>query len=329
MAVVTSAVIAAGATAYSAYSSSQANKAQMKAQQQLMAGAQGNAGAIFGSIPEPVDYTPLYQSDPGYRGIAKDTIEGDRQNLGSASALTAGINKAISKQAKNRVLGWDPTFIGAMGRLQQTRNSTLAGYLPYEDALGIAGNRGALANDLGNAGGSNPQIAADLGLKRLDLMTGTGVNLASAISDILNQVDPIARHATPQDYLLRPSETVPWAIQENQFGATFQQQENAIAAMADPAAAGLFNMAAFNSGFAGQSQRDNAQMAKAIASAAGGIAGAYGASSGGGAGYGQMASAGSSYMSQAPQGGATYQAPASWSSTDYTTHGVSQRPAGI
>lgn len=327
MAVVTSAVIAAGAKAHGAYATSKANKAQAQAQQGLYNSAQGNAGAIFGSIPEPVEYNPLFKSDPGYGNIAAETLAGSRRNLPSASALTAGINKAITAQAQGRINAWDPTFVGAMSKLQANRNAALSGYLPYEDALSIAGDRGALSNDLGNAGGGGPQIAADLGLKRMDLMNNVGPNLSASISDILNQIDPIARHATPQDYLLAPSQTVPWAIQENQFGATFQQQENAIAAMANPAAAGLFNMQAFNAGFAGQSQRSNAQMASAIASGIGGIASAYGA--GGGGGYASMAGASGNYMASAPAGGQTYQAPAAWSSASYQSRPISQRPAGI
>jgi hypothetical protein len=326
MAVVTSAVIAAGATAYSAYSSSQANKAQAGAQQGLMGQAQGNAGAIFGSIPEPVQFNPMFQQDPGYGRLAMDTIKAGQSNVGDASTLTSAINRTISAQARQRVRGWDPTFAGALSKLQANRNQALSGYLPYEDAMGIVGNRGGMANDLGNAGGSSPQIAADLGMSRLDLMTGTGANLATTITNILDQVDPISRHASPQDYLLSPSQTVPWAIQENQFGAQFQAQQNAIAAMADPSAAGLFNMQSFNAGFAGQSQRNNAQMASAIASGVSGIAGAYG---GGGGGYGRVAGAAGNYMASAPVGGATYQAPAAWSSGGYQPHSVSARPAGI
>lgn len=324
MAVVTSAVIAAGATAYSAYSTSQANKAQARAAQGLYGQAQGNAGAIFGERPELVEYTPLFKSDPGYRQLAADTIDGSRANAGRASALTDAINKAITKQAQGRINSWDPTFVGAMAQLQRNRNMALNGVLPASDVMSITGDRGKLANDLGYAGGSGPQIAADLGLKQLDLQTNVGPNLAARITEILNQVDPIGRHATPQDYLLSPSQTVPWAIQENQFGAEFQSQQNLIAAAADPAAAGLFNLQAFNSGFAGQGANDNAAMARAIASGIGGIASAYGSRSS----FGGSGSASGNYMASAPAAGATYQAPASWSA-GYAGHNVSQRPAGI
>lgn len=324
MAVVTSAVIAAGASAYGAYSSSQANKAQAQAAQGMYGQAQGNAGAIFGTKPKLVKYNPFFKSDPGYKNLATATIEGSFANRNKAADLTGAINKAITKQAQGRMNSWDPTFMGAMSILERNRNMALNGVLPAGDVMSIAGDRGKLANDLGYAGGSGPQIAADLGLKQLDLQTNVGASLAAQITNILNQVDPIGRHASPENYLLSPQQTVPWAIQESQFAAEFKQQQNLIKAAADPAAAGLFNMQAFNAGFAGQGSRDNAAMANAIAQGIGGIAGAFG-----GGGYGSVAGAAGNYMASSPAAGATYQAPASWSSPSYQPHSVSATPAGI
>ncbi len=168
--------------------------------------------------------------------------------------------------------------MGAMSTLQRTRNQTLKGHLPYEDALSITSDRNRLANDLGNAGGAGGQVAADLGLKRLDLMTNVGPGLTSSIVDILNGVDPISRHSTPQDYLIAPKEAVPWAIADNQFGAQFnmtgQLTQAYLDAAPNPAAQGMLNLQAFQAGFGGGAAGGGGQNAAMIGqafSALGGI----------------------------------------------------------
>lgn len=250
-------LLAGGAGVASAIGASSAAKKQKSNLADLVKQASGNAEAIFGSKPEfeSVDYTPLYESDPGYRGIVADILSGDQANLPAAAQLSGDINKAISKSSLDRIQGWDPSFMGALNTLYSTRNQTLKGRLPYEDALAITSDRTRLANDLGMAGGAGPQIAADLGLKRLDLMTNVGPNLAGSIAQLLNTVDPIQRHSTPENFLLLPSQGVPMAIQENQFSSTFDFQQNLeeafFNAMPDPAAQGLFNLQAFQAGFGG------------------------------------------------------------------------------
>lgn len=316
MAIVTSAVIAAGA---SVYGTMEANK-RAKSAQNALADAQGNANDIFGTRPKLAKYKALYKGDPGYKNLATATIEGSFGNQKKAADLTGAINKSITKQAQGRIKSWDPTFLGAMSQLERNRNMALNGVLPAGDVMSISGDRGKLANDLGYAGGSGPQIAADLGLKQLDLQTNVGAGLAAQISNILNQVDPIGRHASPESYLLSPQQTVPWAIQESQFAAEFKQQQNFIAAGANPAAAGAFNMQAFQAGLQGGGGNGNAALIGAVASGIGGIASAYSGAYGAGS---------QNYMASGPAAGATYQAPASWSSPSYQSHSISQTPAGI
>jgi hypothetical protein len=236
------------------------SRAQRQRQNQfgdLLKQAQGNSADLFGTRPEftPVDYTPLYLSDPGYRQLAGDVIAGDLENLPAASQLSAGINKAITASSRERIEGWDPSFQGAMDTLYSSRNDVLKGRLPYSDALAITADRGRLANDLGMSGGAGPQIAADLGMKRLDLMTNVGPSLTSSIASILNTVDPIQRHTTPAQYLLEPSQIVPIAAHENQFAATFGLQQALESAMfdalPDPGAQGLFNLQMAQAGMSG------------------------------------------------------------------------------
>jgi len=312
----------------------QANQA--KKDQQAAMGAAGQYPNAFGQIPEfePVDYTPLYESDPGYETAVRQVIDGNRRNVGAASVLTGKINQSISKQAKARIEGYDPSFFGNLATIYNTRNATSAGYLPYSDALAMTADQTRLAGDLGNAGGASPQIAADLGLKRTQLMTETGPNLQALVTNILNQVDPISRHATPQDYLIRPDQAVPWMINENQFGATFDFNQNmqmaAISGMADPAQAGALNMQMFQAGLGGGSGGGGggsgsgvnyAQIAQALGSAYG----AYAGSGGGGATTYNMnsgpAASQQSYYNPSTQ---SYYNPNLTGGTN-----ISQRPAGV
>lgn len=219
--------------------------------------AQQNPAGIFGTTPQysPVDYTPLYQSDPGYAKTVNDVLKGDIYNLKPASDLTSQINAATTKDAMSRITSWDPSFLSSLNQLSANTNAALQGHLPYSDALQIAGGQGQLANTLGNAGGSAPQTAADLGLTRSSLMNQTGPGLLSQITSILNGVDPVSNQVNASSFLLSPSQGVQSAIGENQFGANFNMSQNlqeaAFGAMPDPQAQGLFNLASLQAGQTG------------------------------------------------------------------------------
>jgi len=266
--------VSVAATGYGVYQSHQARK-----DQQAAMGAMGQYPGAYGQIPEftPVDYTPLYESDPGYGNAVGQVIGGNRNNLKAASKLTGRINESISEQARTRIEGFDPSFFGNLATIYNTRNATSAGYLPYSDALAMTADQTRLAGDLGNAGGASPQIAADLGLKRTQLMTETGPNLQALVTNILNQVDPISRHATPQDYLIRPDQAVPCMIGENQFGAEFDFKQNSLMAsisgMADPAQAGALNMQMFQAGMGGGGGANFGQIAQSVGMLGGALGG--------------------------------------------------------
>lgn len=273
IAAVASVAISAGSAAYGISAQKKAAKKQQRAMEGL-----GDLGGyspeeIWGTKPEFEfeEYETLESKDPGYGGIVGRILAGNQGNLPAASGLSSGINQAISAATRQRITGWDPSFMGAMSTLQKTRNQTLKGRLPYEDALAITADRNRLANDLGNAGGAGGQVAADLGLKRLDLMTNVGPGLTASIVNILNGVDPVTRHTTPKDFLIEPREAVPWAIADNQFGAQFnmtgQLTESYLSAAPDPAAQGMLNLKAFQAGFGGGVPGTGAQTAAVIGQA--------------------------------------------------------------
>ena len=263
-------VVSAGVAAYNGYE----NRKQARQQaQQLQDQAKQNAAGIFGT---PIDfqapeYTPLYISDPGYRGIVADTIAGDQANLPAASQLSADINKAITASAKDRATSWDAGFIGSLNALGHNADAALQGQLPYDDALSIVANRGRLAADLGYAGGSGPQTAADLGKTRTSLMTEVGPNLLSGLASIMNAVDPISRHTTPENFTLSPAQAVTSAIGENQFAASYGLQagleQATLNALPNPQAQGQFNLSALLAGLNGSNNSAGAATAQALGQA--------------------------------------------------------------
>jgi len=279
---------------------------------------------IFGEKVEPVSYTPLEQTDPGYRATAGRVISGNQKNLTKASKLSADTNLAISKASKTRAEGWDPTLMASLSQLYQNRNNALAGNVPYTDAMRAMAGRSRQANDMGNAGGSGHQTAADLGLMQMDIQN-QGAQLSGTIQQILNGIDPIGRHTTPESYQVNVGQAIQTSVMDNQFGAQFQAQQNAIAAMADPVQAGMYNQQMFMAGLNGQRgpmpQGPNGlQMFGAVAGSLGQVAGAFAAQPSSQPNY-----SGPSYQ----PGGQAYNAATTPLPSTYTPHTLSQRPPGL
>lgn len=282
-------VAAAGASAYG-YAQQQKNKKQL-------AGAAANGAYGFRPIYEPVEYNPLYEDDPGYAQLAGDTIRGNLGNLPTILELVRQTNKGVAEQYRNRAEGMYPGLQGDFAQQQRNTSMQLRGELPFEDVRGIIGDTTERQSLLGNFN-SSPQVAADLGLTRLQVMQG-GQQALGANVGLMEALYPVQAVELPQKSFLYPSQTVPWAIGENQFNYTADAAERTLEmqvnASADPAAAAQANMAALQmgmqqggGGYGGQAQQ--------LGASAGQIASAFG-----GGAYGQNA-----YQPYNPQGGYTW-----------------------
>lgn len=197
-----------------------------------------------GRRPDPVTYTPLSSSDPGYYQQMKQVLEANTRNSGRAKTLSQAISRAITSVMKDRVQAFDPLFLQTLKKAGQNANMMTSGQLPYQDALDIVSGQGNLAPLMGTAGGRRPQTYRDLGLSRLQLMSQGGPQLLAQVTDIIGAVDPVQlrQGALPQNYMLTPAQTVPMNVQQNQYGAQFQQGQNFLAAMPDPLMATRLNM---------------------------------------------------------------------------------------
>lgn len=280
-----------------------ASNKQQKAQERLARDAQAQQDKLFGNRPEfeAPEYNPIYQQDPGYAGLVRQIINGNRSNVGAAGRLSAGVNQRITKAARDRISTWDPTFQDSIGQMASNRDAANAGVMPYSDVQQIAGARGRAAGDFGYAGGAGPQTARDLGMTRSQLMLQQGPQLSAQITDILNAVDPIQRHSTPNEYLLPTQFGVQSAINENQFGANFgfqnAMQVAGFNALPDPQARGMFDIRAMQAGMAGQNAQQLSQGLGSLASIAGLY---YGGAGGRGAGAAMGAQAATSNMQASP-----------------------------
>jgi hypothetical protein len=171
----------------------------------------------------------------------------------------------------------------------------LNGRLPFDDVMGIVSNRQELSNTLGTPGTSTNATLKDLGMSRLSAMNQGG-DMMSRIAQLAQMIDPMEQRSRPQDWMTTPSQTIPWKIGEQEFGATLEanqamfahgvEQNNAVLkATGDPSLINNFG-------------------ANYLQSVAGGAPASGGQAQGGGVNYAQIAQMlGQAYQAYQGQGG--------------------------
>lgn len=308
-AAIAAAVIGVAGTAYSSSQQKKAAGAGGARLDEAIAYARRHPDA-FGRRPDEwnsLDYAPLFRSDPGYADLAGDTIAGNRANFGAAAMLSTANNEWALADERARVAAWDPTFEDSFAIQQQNTQNLLNGVLPFEDLQGITAQRSELNSILGGAGNSQ-QTAADLGLRRLDLMQ-QGQNALNSNEGLISRLSPFARRTTPQSMFVNPEQVINSAVGENwqDYQAAAQERDAAFAfeAMADPYQQGMLNLLSGQAGIAaGASPLGGGINWAQIGQAAGGAINAYqnrNTAQSGGGGTGGTSAWGSSYT-----GGATH-----------------------
>lgn len=189
-----------------------------------------DAASQVGQKPKAALYEPV-----DYGKMQLNTVRDDYNNLDWIRGLNDKVNNVVSTQDMKRIMKFVPNFKSIMQTEANNANDLTRGQLPYDDVLDIASNRSGLANALGTPGAAGPATLKDLGVSRLSAMD-SGANLLRNMVGIAEQVSPIARYSRPQDYLLTPSQTIPWEIEQRQLEQQSQQSANNIAAGASPAA---------------------------------------------------------------------------------------------
>jgi hypothetical protein len=215
--------------------------------------AADNPQAFGEKIPfRPVEYKPLYQEDSGYGNAAGDVAAGNQRNLPAFTGLAKDTNAFIDEDTLARINKLYPGFGDAFGKQQSNTLDLLRGVIPYEDAAGIAGRR-AEAASLAGGGFPSQQVAADLGLTRLGLMQ-QGQQALQANANLAETINPVNRRLLPQSMFVDTMSAISAMINENQFGASFAQQErdaefNA-ALVPEPQSAGMLRLMSGQAGMA-------------------------------------------------------------------------------
>ena len=243
--VTVAAVATVGSAAYGAYNSNKNAKGVRNAYGDVMKYAQRNPGVFGEKIEfEPVDYSPLFKSDPGYGKIAGDTIAGNQRNLPAGINLMQGTNAAITQDSLTRLNALYPQFQGQFNQQSRNTSNLLSGLIPQEDRNAITARR-TEAQSLGGGGANQQQVAADLGLTRMQAMEAGAANLTNNMN-LWNAIDPISRRVTPQSMFVDPSQAIQSSIAENQFASTFAAQERDAeinyGMLPDPQKAGMLNL---------------------------------------------------------------------------------------
>lgn len=234
-------------------SASRRASASAAGQQSLIDYAKANP-AVFGEKTkfESVDYSPLFKQDAGYGNLAGEVIAGNQRNLPAAQKLAGETNTWLTQDAMRRMEQIYPMFGTSFNQQAQNTQNLLRGQLPMEDQQAMTARR-TEAQSLGGGGANAQQVAADLGLARLDLMNRGAESLAGNVN-MWNAIDPLSRQMTPQSMFVDTGAAINSAIAENQFASTFAASERDSAFNAamipDPQKAGMFNLLASQAGAA-------------------------------------------------------------------------------
>ncbi len=244
------AVASAGSSFYGASKSGKAAKKAASTARQSAAAmerirGQLEAGSLFGmdsreftgSRPEFAPFERLNVSD-----TLQQNAQANVQALPDIAAQTFGANDI--NQLSNQVR-FERLFPGGLEALKsqgQAAASLSKGELPFEDALKVVRDRGALSNSLGLGGTQFASaVPRDLGLSRLQAiqsgaaLTAQGANTASAIS-------PVGSQLLAQQNMFSGAQGVDLGLRQNLLQQQSQQNQYNLAASPDPLAQNLLGL---------------------------------------------------------------------------------------
>lgn len=219
------AVATVAATAYSISAQEKAKKQQQAAQQSAMGQL---SGSPLGHVPEPALYEPV---DVDQSQL--DAIKGNQNALPFIRQLTSQSNNFVTKDALTRATKLIPNYSASMATLGDSTLDLLNGKLPYDDVLGIVGNRAATSGGLNIPGLAGNSTLADLGISRLDAL-GKGAGLLGQMVNMADQVSPRSSYMNPSSMMMSPSDRVRTDMEQHQLEQQSQQSANNLAAQADP-----------------------------------------------------------------------------------------------
>ena len=230
MGAIAAAVIAAAATAGTAvYSSQQSKNAAKKAREASMVSSP-DARKAFGGKPHAALYEPV-----NIDKTQLDSILSNRAALDDTSQLMKTGNNVITQDALRRASALIPGYRQSMEAYGAGAGALLHGEIPYQDVLGIIGDRAGLAGKLGIPGTAGNATLKDLGMSRMDALK-TGGGMLQDMVGIAERVSPRNDYLTPKEFLISPADRVKTNIAQNELLQQSQQNYENLKAGGDPAA---------------------------------------------------------------------------------------------
>lgn len=219
-------VAVAGSSAYSSYSSGQAQKEAANAavpSQDLIARAAG-------TVPKAAMYRPVNLTQEQLAAI-----NGNLSNLSASKSLSRQTNAAITSDALRRIAALVPGYRASMQRLGINANDLLNGRIPVDDVDQIIAKASGRASAIGTPGTSGPATARDLGLSSLSAQSA-GAGMLKDMVSMADAVSPIARYNTPQTNFVSPADRIRAELEQHQLIQQSEQNRNNLEATGDPAA---------------------------------------------------------------------------------------------
>lgn len=227
----------------------------------------------IGDKPKAAEYKPV-----DFSGEQLATIQQNIHNLNAANDLSKWTNADITQNDITRASTLIPGYKQLMQQLGADAAPLLKGELPYEDVLGIVGNRANQVGGINIAGTAGPATARDLGISRLDAIN-QGKGLMQSMVQTAEQVSPVGRQVTPAQSFVSPLDRIRLAMEQNQTIQQSDQNKYNIEASVSPT---QYAQQILGLGLAGQDTRTNWE--NVVATGLGGITSGLGGMGGGGGG---------------------------------------------
>jgi len=259
----------------------------------------------LGEKPKAAEYVPVHFGQEQLK-----TIQQNIRNLTAANNLSDWTNQYITQNDLNRARKTIPGYGAMMQQLGADAAPLLRGELPYDDVLGIVGNRTGQVGGINIPGTAGPATARDLGLSRLDAInTGSGL-LQSMVRNAQN-ISPVERQQTPNQSFISPIDRIRLAMSQNETIQQSDQNRNNIEASVSPTdyAKSILSLGLGAGGLGGGGGGNIGGSVAGAGSALGKLGGALG---GGGGGLGGLAGLFGGGGSTLPLGGSAPSGYSGW-----------------
>lgn len=214
-------------------------------------GSLGASRSAFGYVPYAAEYQPVPLNRMDYQGVQGQTLQGNLDYAGMVSNLMRSNGQMVNQTSRTRADNFSPDLWNNVGAQAALARQYMSGTPSWSDAMETVARSTGSVGANGTPGTGQNLTARDLGIMDMDLRQ-RGAAMSAQAQAQAEGLDPRANYGNPQDYQLKPSETIPWKMSENLQLSTLAMQQaesiyaadqnaNNLAASPDPMSAGLYS----------------------------------------------------------------------------------------